>query len=63
MNAELQPMSPHGHMELARAYFKLRDMNRCEKRMCKLRAFDPKNAALLEVETGIKVNIDRWWKA
>lgn len=62
-NAELQPMSPHGHMQLARAYFKLGDMNRCEQRMRKLRAFDPKNAALLEDETGIKIDIDRWWKA
>ncbi len=61
-NAELQPMSPYGHMELARAYFKLGDMDRCEKRMRKLRAFDPKNAALLEDETGIKIGIDRWWK-
>ena len=63
MNAELQPMSPHGHMELARAYFKLGDMNRCEKRMRKLCAFDPKNAARLEDETGININIDHWWKA
>ena len=62
-NVELQPMSPHGHMQLARAYFKLGDMHRCEKRMRKLRAFDPKNAALLEDETGIKIDIDRWWMA
>lgn len=62
-NVELQPMNPHGHMELTRAYFKLRDMNRCEKRMRKLRVFDPKNTALLEDETGIEVNIDCWWKA
>lgn len=61
-NAELQPMSPYGHMELARAYFKVGDMDRCEKRMRKLRAFDPKNAALLEDETGIMIGIDRWWK-
>lgn len=61
-NAELQPMSPYGHMALARAYFWLGDMDRCEKRMRKLRAFDPKNAAVLEDETGIKIGIDRWWK-
>jgi tetratricopeptide (TPR) repeat protein len=60
-NTELQPMSPHGHMELARTYFKLGDAERCEKRMRKLRAFDPKNAALLEDETGIKIGIERWW--
>jgi tetratricopeptide (TPR) repeat protein len=29
-NAELQPMSPYGHMELARVHFKLGDMDRCE---------------------------------
>lgn len=61
-NAELQPMSPYGHMELARTYFKLGDKDRCEKRMRKLKAFDPKNAALLEDETGIKIGIERWWK-
>lgn len=62
-NAALQPMSPYGHMALARAYFKLGDMDRCEKRMRKLRAFDPKNAAVLEDETGIRIGIDRWWTA
>jgi len=61
-NAELQPLSPHGHMELARAYFKMGDRERCEKRMRKLMTFDPKNAALLEDETGIKVGVERWWK-
>ena len=62
-NAALQPMSPYGHMALTRAYFKLGDMDRCEKRMRKLRAFDPKNAAVLEDETGIRIGIDRWWTA
>ena len=61
-NAALQPMSPYGHMELARTYFKLGDRDRCEKRMRTLRAFDPKNAAMLEDETGIMIGIDRWWK-
>ncbi len=61
-NTELQPMSPYGHMELARAYFKLGDKDRCEKRMRKLKAFDPKNAAVLEDETGINIGIERWWK-
>ena len=60
-NVTLQPMSPFGHMELARVYFKLGDLERCEKRMHRLKAFDPKNAALLEDETGIRVGIDRWW--
>ncbi len=61
-NIALQPMSPHGHIELARCYFKLGDLDRCEKRMRKLKEFDPKNAALLEDETGLRIGIDRWWK-
>ncbi len=60
-NVTLQPMSPFGHMELARVYFKLGDLERCEKRMHRLKGFDPKNAAVLEDETGIRVGIDRWW--
>lgn len=60
-NVSLQPMSPFGHMELARAYFKLGDVERCEKRMHRLKSFDPKNAALLEDETGIRIGVDRWW--
>jgi tetratricopeptide (TPR) repeat protein len=61
-NVELQPMSPYGHMELARCYFRLGDNDRCEKQMRKLKNFDPKNAALLEDETGIRIGIERWWK-
>lgn len=61
-NAQLQPMSPYGHMELARTYFKLGDSDRCQKRMRKLKAFDPKNAAMLEDETGISIGIERWWQ-
>ena len=60
-NVMLQPMSPHGHMELARVYFKLGDLDRCLKRMHRLKAFDPKSAAVLEDETGIRVGVDRWW--
>lgn len=61
-NVMLQPMSPFGHMELARVYFRLGDIARCEKRMYRLKSFDPKNAALLEDETGIRIGIDRWWE-
>ena len=60
-NVTLQPMSPFGHIELARTYFKLGDLERCEKRMHRLKSFDPKNAAVLEDETGIRVGVDRWW--
>lgn len=61
-NVKLQPMSPHGHMELARCYFRLGDTDRCEKQMRKLKTFDPKNTAKLEDETGIRVGVERWWK-
>jgi tetratricopeptide (TPR) repeat protein len=61
-NIELQPMSPFGYMELARCYFRLGDLDRCEKQMRKLKDFDPKNAAALEDETGIRIGIERWWK-
>ena len=60
-NAALQPMSPFGHMALARTYFTLGDYENCEKQMRTLMAFDPKNAAALEDETGIHVGVDRWW--
>jgi tetratricopeptide (TPR) repeat protein len=60
-NIALQPLSPHGHVELARCYFRLGDRDRCEKQMRKLREFDPKNGALLEDETGIRIGIKRWW--
>jgi len=60
-NIALQPMSPFGHMELARVFFKLGELERCEKRMLRLKAFDPKSAAVLEDETGIRVGVDRWW--
>jgi tetratricopeptide (TPR) repeat protein len=61
-NTELQPMSPHGHMALARTYFRLGELDRCETRMRKLKGFDPQNAAALEDETGIKIGVERWWK-
>ncbi len=60
-NVALQPMSPFGQMALARIYFRLGDVERCEKRMRRLQSFDPKNAALLEDETGIRIGVDRWW--
>ena len=60
-NVALQPMSPFGPMALARIYFRLGDSDRCERQMRKLMAFDPKNAAVLEDETGISIGVDRWW--
>lgn len=60
-NVVLQPMSPHGYMELARVRLRLGDLAACEKTMRQLKAFDPKNTALLEDETGIHVGVERWW--
>jgi tetratricopeptide (TPR) repeat protein len=62
-NVELQPMSPYGYMALARTHFNLNDLERCEKCMRQLKGFDPKNAAVLEDETGIKIGVERWWKS
>jgi len=61
-NIRLQPMSPFGFMELTRVYFRLGDRDRAEKEMRRLKEFDPKNAARLEDETGIRIGIERWWK-
>ena len=61
-NIELQPMSPHGFMALARLYFRLGDRGQCEKLMRQLKAFDPQSAAALEDETSIGIGIERWWK-
>lgn len=60
-NIQLQPMSPYGHMTLARTYFTLGERDRCEQQMRALMEFDPKNAALIEDETGLTVGVDRWW--
>lgn len=61
-NIALQPMSPFGFMELARAQFRLQQSEACEKTMRRLKAFDPRNAAVLEDETGIRIGIERWWR-
>lgn len=61
-NIALQPMSPYGFMELARTQFRLQQMDACEKTMRRLKAFDPRNAAVLEDETGIHIGVERWWR-
>ncbi len=61
-NIALQPMSPHGFMALARAQYRLQQIEACEKTMRRLGAFDPRNAALLEDETGIRIGVERWWR-
>jgi tetratricopeptide (TPR) repeat protein len=57
----LQPMSPHGYYELAKAQHRQNDLNACEKTMRKVKGFDPKVAAQLEDETGIQIGVERWW--
>lgn len=61
-NIALQPMSPHGFMELARAQHRLQQIEACEKTMRRLKEFDPRSAARLEDETGIRIGIERWWR-
>ncbi len=58
---KLQPMSPHGYYELAKALHRTNNLDACEKTMRKVKAFDPKVAAQLEDETGIRIGVDRWW--
>jgi tetratricopeptide (TPR) repeat protein len=60
-NAKLQPMSPYGHYHVAKIYWRQGELEKCEKRMRKLNGFEPRIAALLEDETGIKIGVDRWW--
>lgn len=61
-NIALQPMSPFGLMALARTQFRLQQPDACEKTMRRLKTFDPRNAAVLEDETGIHIGIERWWR-
>jgi tetratricopeptide (TPR) repeat protein len=58
---KLQPLSPHGYYELAKVQHALGDDNACEKTMRKVKDFDPKVAAQLEDETGIRIGVERWW--
>jgi tetratricopeptide (TPR) repeat protein len=58
---KLQPLSPHGYYELAKVQHKIGDWDACEKTMRKVKEFDPKVAAQLEDETGIRVGVERWW--
>jgi tetratricopeptide (TPR) repeat protein len=60
-NSKLQAMSPYGHYQVAKLYFELGELEKCEKRMLKLKGFEPRIAAKLEDETGINIGVDRWW--
>ena len=55
-NTELQPMSPHGWYQLARVHMDRSEAEQAEKIMRHLQGFEPKVAAQLERETGIKLS-------
>ena len=53
-NTELQPMSPYGWYQLARVHVDRRDPDEALKIIRHLKGFEPKVAAQLERETGLK---------
>lgn len=57
-NTELQPMSPYGWYQLAHAYLRLGETPQAEKVIRRLAKFEPKVAAQLERETGLKSGVD-----
>jgi predicted Zn-dependent protease len=54
-NTQLQPMSPFGWYQLARVHVDLKQPNEALKVIRHLKGFEPKVAAQLERETGLKV--------
>jgi len=55
-NTVLQPMSPNGWYQLARVHMDRSEVEQAEKIMRHLQSFEPKVAAQLERETGIKLS-------
>jgi tetratricopeptide (TPR) repeat protein len=53
-NTELQPMSPYGWYQLARVHMDRREPDEALKVIRHLKGFEPKVAAQLERETGLK---------
>ena len=53
-NTELQPMSPYGWYQLARVHVDRQEPQEAEKIILHLRQFEPKVAAQLERETGLR---------
>jgi predicted Zn-dependent protease len=53
-NTELQPMSPYGWYQLARAHMDLNEPDEAQKIVLHLEGFEPKVAAQLKRETGLK---------
>lgn len=54
-NTKLQPMSPFGWYQLARVHVELKQPDEARAVIRHLKGFDPKVAAQLERETGLKV--------
>jgi tetratricopeptide (TPR) repeat protein len=54
-NTELQPMSPYGWYQLARVHVDRHDPDEAVKIIRHLKRFEPKVAAQLERETGLRV--------
>lgn len=54
-NTQLQPMSPHAWYHLARVHMDRQEPDETAKIIRHLKGFEPKVAARLELETGIKV--------
>ena len=55
-NTTLQPMSPHGWYQLARVHIDRYEPDEALKVIRHLQGFEPKVAAQLERETGLKIN-------
>ena len=55
-NTELQPMSPYGWYQLARVYVDRQDRDEAMRVIRHLKGFEPKVAAQLERETGLRVD-------
>lgn len=53
-NTELQPLSPFGWYQLARVHANRREPDKARKIIAHLRGFEPKVAAQLERETGLR---------
>jgi Tfp pilus assembly protein PilF len=54
-NTQLQPMSPFGWYQLARVHVDLKQTDEARAVIRHLKGFEPKVAAQLERETGLKV--------
>jgi predicted Zn-dependent protease len=54
-NTRLQPMSPYGWYQLARVHIDRHEPQEAEKIIRHLKGFEPKVAAQLERETGLRV--------